>query len=200
MRRRIRPRNQKAKQSEVGYHNVLSNIGADDRCIIGVPFRIEYPVDKGIACKRLIAHSFILKTIEAFLGPNFIPTWDSFVFKVQRHGHIRLLNFIWVHRFSRPHIVAVINYRAVPRWRRTHQVAPWRECSECWQQTGDWCRNLFRWSEYPARQLFVRHPWHTKVAWYDGLGDDRSFDERRYVVTAIVEASKRAKSSCDSSC
>jgi len=52
----------------------------------GVPFRIEYPVDKGIACKRLIAHSFVLKVIEAFLGPNFIPTWDSFVFKFPGNG------------------------------------------------------------------------------------------------------------------
>jgi ectoine hydroxylase-related dioxygenase (phytanoyl-CoA dioxygenase family) len=53
----------------------------------GIPFRIEYPVDKSDACKLLMGHAFILKAIEQLIGTTqFIPTWDSFVFKNEGNG------------------------------------------------------------------------------------------------------------------
>lgn len=55
----------------------------------GIPFRVEYPVDKSLACKRLMGHPFILKATEQLLGTkSFIPTWDSMVFKVFWHRRI----------------------------------------------------------------------------------------------------------------
>jgi phytanoyl-CoA hydroxylase len=46
-----------------------------------VPFRVEYVVDKTRAAKVLAGHPFILKSVEKIQGRNFIPTWDSMVFK-----------------------------------------------------------------------------------------------------------------------
>ncbi len=46
-----------------------------------VPFRIEYVVDKSPACRALAGHPFILRSVERLQGRNFIPTWDSCVFK-----------------------------------------------------------------------------------------------------------------------
>ena len=46
-----------------------------------VPFRVEYVIDKTAACKALLGHSFILRSVERLQGRNFIPTWDSMVFK-----------------------------------------------------------------------------------------------------------------------
>ncbi|MBA3709941.1 MAG: phytanoyl-CoA dioxygenase family protein [Planctomycetes bacterium] len=46
-----------------------------------VPFRVEYPVDKLPSCKVLAGHPFVLRSVEMLQGRNFIPTWDSMVFK-----------------------------------------------------------------------------------------------------------------------
>jgi len=46
-----------------------------------VPFRVEYVVDKLPACRALAGHPFILRTVEKLQGRNFVPTWDSMVFK-----------------------------------------------------------------------------------------------------------------------
>jgi len=52
----------------------------------GTPFRIEYPVDKLASCVSLLGHPFLLRSIEKLQGPNFIPTWDSLVFKEEGDG------------------------------------------------------------------------------------------------------------------
>jgi ectoine hydroxylase-related dioxygenase (phytanoyl-CoA dioxygenase family) len=46
-----------------------------------VPFRVEYVVDKLPACRALLAHPFVLRSIERLQGSDFVPTWDSMVFK-----------------------------------------------------------------------------------------------------------------------
>src|SRR5436190_13481365 len=51
-----------------------------------VPFRVEYVIDKTAACKALLGHPFILRSVEKLQGRNFIPTWDSMVFKQQGAG------------------------------------------------------------------------------------------------------------------
>lgn len=51
-----------------------------------VPFRIEYVIDKTSAGKALLGHPFILKSVEKLQGSNFIPTWDSMVFKREGAG------------------------------------------------------------------------------------------------------------------
>eukprot|EP01130_Rhizamoeba_saxonica_P008969 TRINITY_DN3636_c0_g1_i3.p1 TRINITY_DN3636_c0_g1~~TRINITY_DN3636_c0_g1_i3.p1 ORF type:complete len:247 (-),score=46.49 TRINITY_DN3636_c0_g1_i3:100-840(-) len=54
---------------------------------LGIPFRIEYPASKSLSCARLLAHSFILTITQQLLAtPDFIPTWDSLVFKEQGDG------------------------------------------------------------------------------------------------------------------
>src|SRR4051794_2554376 len=51
-----------------------------------VPFRVEYVIDKTAAGKALLGHPFILRSVEKLQGKNFIPTWDSMVFKQQGAG------------------------------------------------------------------------------------------------------------------
>ena len=51
-----------------------------------VPFRVEYVIDKTAACKALLGHPFILRSVEKLQGRNFIPTWDSMVFKQEGAG------------------------------------------------------------------------------------------------------------------
>ena len=51
-----------------------------------VPYRIEYVADKAPACRALLAHPFVLRSVEALQGPDFIPTWDSMVFKLAGAG------------------------------------------------------------------------------------------------------------------
>ncbi len=46
-----------------------------------VPFRVEYVIDKTLAGLALLADAYILRTVAKFQGRNFIPTWDSLVFK-----------------------------------------------------------------------------------------------------------------------
>ncbi len=50
------------------------------------PYRIEYVIDKTAANKALLGHPFILRSIEKIQGRNFLPTWDSMVFKRQGMG------------------------------------------------------------------------------------------------------------------
>ena len=51
-----------------------------------VPFRVEYIIDKTHAAKALLGHPFILRSIEKLQGKNFVPTWDSMVFKTEGNG------------------------------------------------------------------------------------------------------------------
>ncbi len=51
-----------------------------------VPHRIEYVIDKTTAGKALLGHPFILRSVEKLQGRNFIPTWDSLVFKAEGAG------------------------------------------------------------------------------------------------------------------
>lgn len=51
-----------------------------------VPTRIEYVIDKTPACKALLGHPFILRSVELLQGRNFVPTWDSMVFKFPGMG------------------------------------------------------------------------------------------------------------------
>jgi len=50
------------------------------------PYRIEYVIDKTTAGKALLGHPFILRSVEKLQGRNFIPTWDSMVFKTEGAG------------------------------------------------------------------------------------------------------------------
>jgi phytanoyl-CoA hydroxylase len=51
-----------------------------------VPSRVEYVVDKTPACRALLGHPFILRSVEKLQGRHFIPTWDSMVFKLGGQG------------------------------------------------------------------------------------------------------------------
>jgi ectoine hydroxylase-related dioxygenase (phytanoyl-CoA dioxygenase family) len=51
-----------------------------------VPMRVEYVIDKSPACRALLGHPFILRSVEKLQGPAFIPTWDSMVFKLGGQG------------------------------------------------------------------------------------------------------------------
>jgi ectoine hydroxylase-related dioxygenase (phytanoyl-CoA dioxygenase family) len=51
-----------------------------------VPSRVEYVVDKSPACRALLGHPFILRSVEKLQGREFIPTWDSMVFKLAGQG------------------------------------------------------------------------------------------------------------------
>lgn len=50
--------------------------------------RIEYVIDKSHPMKDLLAHPFILRSVEKLQGENFIPTWDSMVLKAPDEGVI----------------------------------------------------------------------------------------------------------------
>lgn len=51
-----------------------------------VPMRVEYIIDKTAAGKALLGHPFILRSVEKLQGRNFVPTWDSVVFKMEGQG------------------------------------------------------------------------------------------------------------------
>src|SRR5215217_3665065 len=51
-----------------------------------VPYHIQYVVDKSAACRTLLGHQFLLRCIEKLQGHNFVPTWDSMVFKMEGAG------------------------------------------------------------------------------------------------------------------
>jgi ectoine hydroxylase-related dioxygenase (phytanoyl-CoA dioxygenase family) len=51
-----------------------------------VPYRVEYVVDKLPACRALAGHPFILRSVERLQSNDFIPTWDSLVFKTPGQG------------------------------------------------------------------------------------------------------------------
>ena len=59
------------------------------------PFRVEYVIDKTRAGKALLGLPFILRSVEKLQGRNFVPTWDSMVFKTEGAGAP-----IWWHRDS----------------------------------------------------------------------------------------------------
>lgn len=50
--------------------------------------RIEYVVDKSVPARALLAHPFVLNSVEKLQGNNFIPTWDSMVLKMPNEGII----------------------------------------------------------------------------------------------------------------
>ncbi len=50
--------------------------------------RIDYVIDKREACKVLLGHPFILRSVERLMGPDFIPTWDAMVLKMPGEGII----------------------------------------------------------------------------------------------------------------
>lgn len=47
-----------------------------------VAYRVEYVVDKSLACRALLGHPFVLRTVEKLQGRNVIPTFDAMVFKL----------------------------------------------------------------------------------------------------------------------
>ncbi|MCB1094922.1 MAG: phytanoyl-CoA dioxygenase family protein [Verrucomicrobiae bacterium] len=51
-----------------------------------VPFRIDYLTHKMLSARVLLAHPFILNSVEMLCGRNFIPTWESKVFKLAGTG------------------------------------------------------------------------------------------------------------------
>jgi len=53
---------------------------------VRVPYRVEYVIEKSAACRVLLGHPFILRSVEKLQGRNFIPTWDSMVFKNPGNG------------------------------------------------------------------------------------------------------------------
>jgi phytanoyl-CoA hydroxylase len=48
------------------------------------PIRIEYVVDKSRQILELAGNPMLLGVMEAIVGPNLVPTWDSMVFKVEQ--------------------------------------------------------------------------------------------------------------------
>lgn len=48
------------------------------------PTRIEYVVDKSRPILELTGNPVLLGAMEAIVGPNLVPTWDSMVFKVEQ--------------------------------------------------------------------------------------------------------------------
>jgi ectoine hydroxylase-related dioxygenase (phytanoyl-CoA dioxygenase family) len=62
---------------------LIEDDARDDRVLDpdGRPYRIEYVVDKSRACAALAAHPAILAAAAAIAGDDFVPTWDSMVFK-----------------------------------------------------------------------------------------------------------------------
>jgi len=51
-----------------------------------VPFRVEYVVDKTASGRALLGHPFVLRSVEKLQGRDFLPTWDSLVFKLAGEG------------------------------------------------------------------------------------------------------------------
>lgn len=50
------------------------------------PFRVEYILEHAPSTRVLLGHPFLLGAIEQLQGPDFIPTWDSLVFKLEGDG------------------------------------------------------------------------------------------------------------------
>lgn len=51
-----------------------------------VPFRMDYVTDKMPSARVLMAHPFVLRSVEMLVGSSFIPTWESKVFKMAGAG------------------------------------------------------------------------------------------------------------------
>ena len=50
------------------------------------PFRIDYVVARSPACRRLMGHPFIRRSMEALFEDEIVQTWDSMVFKREGRG------------------------------------------------------------------------------------------------------------------
>jgi ectoine hydroxylase-related dioxygenase (phytanoyl-CoA dioxygenase family) len=50
--------------------------------------RVEFVIDKSQACKVLLGHPFILRSVEKLMGRDFFPTWDAMVLKAPGEGII----------------------------------------------------------------------------------------------------------------
>lgn len=50
--------------------------------------RIDYVIDKREACKVLLGHPLILRSVEKLMSADFIPTWDAMVLKMPGEGII----------------------------------------------------------------------------------------------------------------
>lgn len=50
--------------------------------------RVEYVIDKREECQVLLAHPFILRSVEKLMGKDLIPTWDAMVIKAAGEGII----------------------------------------------------------------------------------------------------------------
>ena len=51
-----------------------------------IPFRVEYVLEKAPATRCLLAHPGLLDSISQLQGEDFVPTWDSLVFKLPSGG------------------------------------------------------------------------------------------------------------------
>ena len=49
--------------------------------------RIDYVVDKDATFRVLLAHPYILRTVEKLTGPDLIPTWDAMIYKMPHEGN-----------------------------------------------------------------------------------------------------------------
>jgi phytanoyl-CoA hydroxylase len=67
-------------------HHVLATKHAQTGAL--TPYRLEYPCQRSEACRLLLAHPFILNSVQMLQGPDLTPTWDSLVFKYPGHGAI----------------------------------------------------------------------------------------------------------------
>ena len=70
-----------SKVNDVDYMYKKHEITGED-----TPFRVEYVIDKTQAGKALLAHPFILRSVERLQTRDFLPTWDSMVFKREGMG------------------------------------------------------------------------------------------------------------------
>jgi ectoine hydroxylase-related dioxygenase (phytanoyl-CoA dioxygenase family) len=51
-----------------------------------VPFRQEYVIARSAACRRLLGHPFVVRSMQRMIGADVTPTWDSMVFKAAGRG------------------------------------------------------------------------------------------------------------------
>jgi|ERR1700722_10824551 len=68
------------------------------------PYRVEYVLDKIASTRALLAHPRLLGHIESLQGADFIPTWDSLVFKLGGAG----IGHPW-HRDAAPYVAECVD-------------------------------------------------------------------------------------------
>jgi phytanoyl-CoA hydroxylase len=69
------------------------------------PYRVEYVLDKIESARPLLAHPTLLGHVESLLGSDFIPTWDSLVFKLDGAG----IGHPW-HRDAAPYVAECVDH------------------------------------------------------------------------------------------